>query len=114
MSKIIKNNNILTRYDKLPWHVEKEYLRLPGRCYRKHVELYSFNKTVGPIMFEDKLYLKIIRLPGMQVNKSNIWWGDLKWKLRWFSEVIKYIIIIIFIIVFKICFPILRRYFALG
>ena len=59
MAKVIKCNNIFTFYDlPLPSEIEKQYKS--GWRYSNNCIIYSFNKLVAPLWYEDE-FLCILR-----------------------------------------------------
>jgi len=60
MAKVTKCNNLFTRYDlPLPSEIEKKYKS--EWHYRINCMIYSFNKLVGPLWYEDDFFLSIVR-----------------------------------------------------
>ena len=60
IAKIIKCNNIFTKYDlPLPLEIEKQYKS--QWHYFINCMIYSFNKLISPLSYEDKFFLCILR-----------------------------------------------------
>lgn len=60
MAKIIKCNNIFTKYN-LPLSSEIEKIYKKSWQYLHNCEIYSFNKLISPLWYENDFYLSIIR-----------------------------------------------------
>lgn len=60
MAKIIKCNNIFTKYNlPLPYEIEKQYKS--GWEWYRNLADYSFNKLIAPLWYEDEFFLRILR-----------------------------------------------------
>jgi len=60
MAKVIKCNNIFTKYDlPLPSKIEKQYKS--SWMYMHNCDIYSFNKQIAPLWYEDEFFLCILR-----------------------------------------------------